>query len=261
MTDRTSSPYTGYASPPPAPPAPPAPPMGAGDDASMKDKATESAQAGKEAAADLAHTAAAQASEVATEAQQQVKNVITEARDQLRSHAGDQHRSAVTNLHSLGDELRSMAESSQGGGVATDLVGQAADRAHGVADWLGDRRPEDLLDELRRFARRRPGTFLAGALIAGVAAGRLTRGAVAVHTDDNESVDGNARPEPMEMTTTPVVAAAPGPQGGHPVPVGYPADPGQPAYPDSPYGSGPAAPYGAPPAAPYGAPPVGGGLT
>lgn len=171
---------------------PAAPASGGDHDASMKDKASDTAQAGKQAAGEVAQTATDQAKEVAGEAKKQVRDLAGEARNQLRSHAGDQHRNAVTNLRSLGDELRSMAGSSEQGGVATDLVSQAADRTHGVADWLDGREPEDLLDELRQFARRRPGAFLIGALAAGIVAGRLTRGAVAAHSDEDEDEDEGA---------------------------------------------------------------------
>jgi len=163
-------------------------------DASVKDKATESAQAGKEAVGDVAKTAAGQAKEVADEAKTQARDLAGEARTQLRNSAGEQHRNAVSNLRSLSEELRSMAGSSEQNGVATDLVSQAADRTHSVADWLDQRRPEDLLDEVRRFARRRPGAFLLGALAAGMVAGRLTRGAVAAHSDDD---NGAHRADPV----------------------------------------------------------------
>jgi hypothetical protein len=156
----------------------------AGSDASVKDKAAQSAEAGKQAAGDVAQAAAGSAKDVAAQAQTQARNLVGEAREQLRSQVGDQHRTAVTNLRSLAGELRSMAGSGEQGGVATELVGQAAERAHGLAEWLDGREPAEVLAELRGFARRRPGTFLLGALAAGVVAGRLTRGAVAAHTDD-----------------------------------------------------------------------------
>jgi len=180
MSENPTQPYGGHASSQSGS-------SGESDDASMKDKAAESAQVGTQAAGEVAQSAAGHAKEVAGEAQSQARNLVGEARDQLRSHAGDQQRSAVSNLRALGDELRSMAGGSEQNGMATDLVGQAADRSLGVADWLDDRQPGDLLEELRRFARRRPGAFLAGALVAGVVAGRLTRGAVAAHTDDGSS--------------------------------------------------------------------------
>lgn len=214
MTEQSS--YAGYGST--TAPSPP----GGGEDASMKDKAAESAQAGKQAASEVAQTAAGHAKEVAAQAQAQARNLVGEARDQLRGHAGDQHRNAVGNLRSLGDELHSMAKSSEQGGVATDLVRQAADRTHGAADWLDRREPEDLLEELRRFAGRRPGAFLLGALAAGVVAGRLTRGAVAAHSDDSAGND-TQRPRPLHGEGQHAAGHTYGTAG--PVGGGYGADP------------------------------------
>jgi hypothetical protein len=179
MTQQTP-PGIGYGSPQPG--------ASPGAQASVKDKAGESAQAGHQAAEQVAQNAAEHAQELAQEAQTQARNLMGEARDQVRGQAGAQQQNAVSKLRSLGDQLRSMASNGQQGQVATDLVSQTADRAHGVADWLDQRQPEDVLEELRRFARRRPGTFLLGALAAGVFAGRLTRGAVAVHTEDSGDV-------------------------------------------------------------------------
>lgn len=233
MSDQTTDPtqpYTGYATPPTGPGS------AGGDEASMKDKAAQSADVGKQAAGEVAQTAADHAKEVAQQAQSQARNLAGEARDQLRTHAGDQHRNAVSNLRSLGDELRSMADNSQDDGVATEFVGQAADRAHGVADWLDGRQPEDLLDELRRFARRRPGAFLAGALVAGVLAGRLTRGAVAAHSDDSADVD---RPSPGPGSTD---ATSPTPVGGYGAGIG--AEPGRHAEPGGPGWEGSSGPSG-----------------
>ena len=220
------------------------------DDASMKDKAAESAQTGKQAAGEVAQTAAGQAKEVVGEAQSQARNLVGEARDQLRSHAGDQHRNAVSNLRSLGDELRAMAGSGQGG-MATDLVSQGADRTHGAADWLEARQPEDLLEELRTFARRRPGTFLLGALAAGVVAGRLTRGAVAAHTDDTSSGTGSgtgslsapaagAAVPPPAVPAPPTVPVQTVPATGFPAPP-VPAPPGPVPPGPVPPGAGPTA--------------------
>ncbi len=199
-------------------------PSGTADagDASAKDKAMESAQAGKQAAGDVAQTAVNKAQDVVGEGKAQARDLVGEARDQLRGHAGEQQRNAVSSLRSFADELHSMArsgqQSDQQSGVATDLVSKTADRAHGAASWLDGREPEDLVDELRRFARRRPGAFLAGAVVAGVLAGRLTRGAVAAHTDDNDNDNGASQRPSYE-----------------PLPGGV-EDPGQHAY-GSEYGS------------------------
>ena len=89
-----------------------------------------------------------------------------------------------------------MARNSEQDGVATDLARQAADRAWQAAGWLTDRDPGSLLNEVRSFARRKPGTYLAIALGAGVLAGRLTRG-LAAPAEDTTPARG---PSPSEAT-------------------------------------------------------------
>ena len=89
-----------------------------------------------------------------------------------------------------------MAKNSEQDGLATDLARQAADRAQQAAGWLADRDPGTLLDEVRSFARRKPGTYLAIALGAGVLAGRLTRGLTA------PSDDATTATTPTSSTTT-----------------------------------------------------------
>jgi hypothetical protein len=68
-----------------------------------------------------------------------------------------------------------MARASDQPGVASDLVRQAAERSSSIASWLDGRDPGSLLDEVKSFARQRPGTFLLLAAGAGVLAGRLSR--------------------------------------------------------------------------------------
>ena len=67
-----------------------------------------------------------------------------------------------------------MAE--QRGGMASDAAREVANRARSFSEQLDGREPTELLDDLRSFARRRPGMFLAGSVIAGVVVGRILRG-------------------------------------------------------------------------------------
>jgi hypothetical protein len=64
------------------------------------------------------------------------------------------------------------------------LVNQASSRSGDIADWLQRHEPADILDEVSRFARRRPGLFLAIAAAAGLVAGRLARGLAAGNDDE-----------------------------------------------------------------------------
>jgi len=188
-------------------------PTDPGPDAGVKDKAAASAEAGKQAASDVAQTATDKAKDVAQEAGNQARQVLSEAQNKLGDHARDQHQNAVQSLRSLGDELNSMAQRSDQSGPASDLVSQAGSRVASAASWLDAREPGDLIEEVRQLARKRPGAFLIGALAAGVLAGRLTRGVVAAHQDDDsaDSVSPAASPA-AEPTAPPIGApAAPAP--------------------------------------------------
>jgi hypothetical protein len=158
----------------------------------MKDKASDTADAAKHAAAQVGQTATDKAKDVAGEAHRQARDLVGEARGQVNEQVNEQHRNLVDNLHSLADEFGKMASAPEQQGLASEIVGQAGDRARGAADWIGNRQPGDLVDEVRSFARRRPGAFLVGALVAGVAVGRLTRGVVAAHSDGSSSSSGSS---------------------------------------------------------------------
>lgn len=154
-----------------------------------KERAQETKDTAKQATAEVAQTAADKAKEVAGEAQRQARNLVGETRENLTGHVQQQHQNLVDQLRSLANEFSSLAngQSTGEGGVATELVSQAGDRAQQAVSWLENRQPADLVEEVRRFAQQRPGAFLAGAAIVGVLAGRLTRGAVAAHRDSSDT--------------------------------------------------------------------------
>lgn len=136
-------------------------------------------QSARAAAANVAGTAADQARNVVQETRRQAGDLLGETRSQAREQVSAQQRKAAENLHTLADQLNEMAAKSGDSGTAAQLAEEASNRVHGVASWLERREPAELLDEVRDFARRRPGTFLLGAALAGVLAGRMTRGVTA----------------------------------------------------------------------------------
>ncbi|MFC5929788.1 hypothetical protein D6T64_02435 [Cryobacterium melibiosiphilum] len=170
----------------------------------------EAAQAGHR----VADVSKDQASRVASEAKKQASDVLSEARTQLSDQAAHQQARVASGLRSISEELTEMTRSTDnadGGGVANDLVQQAAQRAGSVASWLDARDPGSLLQEVRAFARRKPGTFIAIAATAGVLAGRLTRGVVsagdgspstsAPHRHDASISAESGRPAPRPAST------------------------------------------------------------
>ncbi|WP_404388654.1 hypothetical protein [Humibacillus xanthopallidus] len=136
---------------------------------------SDAAQSGRQ----VADTAVSEAKDVVAEARSQVSTLLEQLRGEATEQASGQSDRAVKGLRSLGDELTQMASTSEQRGIATDLAGQAAERVQSVAGWLEQRQPGEVLDEVRDFARRRPGTFLAAAAVAGLIGGRLTRGLTA----------------------------------------------------------------------------------
>jgi len=155
-----------------------------------KEQAGQVADTAKQAGIQVAGTLKEQAGEVTAEAGMQAKQLLAQAQTEVTDQAAATQRRVAEGLHALADELTGMAKNSDQDGPATDLARQAADRAHQAAGWLADRDPGTLLQEVRSFARRKPGAYLAIALGAGVLAGRLTRGLTAA-TDDNTTGDNS----------------------------------------------------------------------
>lgn len=227
MGEDIAPPENGHPGQPPARPVgagrAPASPAGQGDSSTTvvaKEQAGEVADTAQQAGAQVLDTVAEQAGEVTAEAGRQAKQLLSQAQSELTEQAAVTERRAAAGLESLAQELRGMADASDQDGLATDVARQAADRAGQVARWLEDRDPGALLDEVRSFARRRPGTYLALAAGAGVLAGRLTRGLSAPTNDSPNAPHTTAGGEQASRgqaavgVPPPVVSApAPGPDG------------------------------------------------
>ena len=149
---------------------------GTGTVDSAKHEAAEVAGTARDAAGGVVETAKAEAGNVAQEVKMNARQLLTQTKGELTDQAATQQQRVAEGLRSISDELSTMANSTQNGGVATDLVQQAAERSSSVARWLENRDPGSLLDEVKSFARRKPGAFLLLAAGAGVLAGRLGRG-------------------------------------------------------------------------------------
>ncbi|MEV6412545.1 hypothetical protein [Kribbella sp. NPDC051718] len=145
---------------------------------SVTDAARAEAGHLKETSVDAAREVAAsvkeKASDVASDAREQTRRLAGQTRDELVSQAGQQKERAAGSLRAVGDELRGMAEHGQSG-LGAQLATHGAGFANQAADFLQQHEPGELLDEVRRYARRKPGTFLLMAAVAGVVAGRMTR--------------------------------------------------------------------------------------
>jgi hypothetical protein len=214
----------------------------------VRNEAADVAQHARQAGGQVTQTATEQTRQVAAETGRQARGLLDEAQGQVRGQASAQQQKAAQQLHSVADELGQMVDTGGQSGVVTDFARQAAGRLHNAATWLEQRDPADLLDQARNFARRRPGAFLIGAAVAGLAAGRMTRG-LAAGSHEQQGADVAAA-EARAATTadwnelaSPPVAAETA-RAGYAEPVYspeplYPAGPGSAASPGYPVETGP----------------------
>lgn len=138
---------------------------------------TEGGASVRDRAAQVGGTAKDEAAGVAQEVKYQARDLAGEARTQIRQQVDVQRGRISDLLREVSEELEQMADRSDRNGLASDLARQGASRARDVRSYLDG--GGDVLEDVRRFARRRPGTFLVGAVVAGVLAGRATRAAAA----------------------------------------------------------------------------------
>ncbi|WP_420451800.1 hypothetical protein [Ilumatobacter sp.] len=130
----------------------------------------------KDKAAGVHGTAKAEARSVVDDARSQASDVLGTTRAELRDRAAEQTRTLSAALSDAGRQLGGMADG------AEEPEAQIAQLTRSAADSLGARaqRLEDggfdgLVDDVKRFARNRPGAFLLGSVAAGFAIGRLAK--------------------------------------------------------------------------------------
>lgn len=137
----------------------------------LKNEAAGSGRRVKETAKD-------QAVAVKDEAAHQAKDLLGQLKDDLQSYVGPQQERLASTARSVSDEVNAI---SQGKKPETDyvsgLLGNVSGTVDSFASSLENKNAEDLLGDVRRFAARRPGTFLAIAAGIGLLAGRATRSA------------------------------------------------------------------------------------
>jgi hypothetical protein len=176
-----------------------------------------------------------EAQNVADQAKDQVRELMDETLAQVREQSRTQLDRLVGTLKGVSTDLESMTSSADSG-LAAQLTEQVAGRARGLSTHLDGREPADVLDDVRRFARRRPGLFLLGALGAGVVVGRVARGAKQAHSQDSVP---SSTVGATNYTGTPTPASVPAsnqtstaPSYGQPV-IAAPSSPVEPTYPDT----------------------------
>ncbi len=197
----------------------------------VTDQAAEVASTAADAAGQVAQTAVDQAKDVVGEARDQAgqlsQEVARQGRDLVEESKNQLHEQARTQTDRIAKSLRDIAEQLSGmvegrppeSGAVHDYVQQAADKVGDLAQRVDQRGFDGLVQDAERFARRRPGVFLAGAVAMGFGIGRLFRGAKSAESQNENSqspstnLDATAQlpsPPPSAAMVTPIATTAPG---------------------------------------------------
>ena len=182
----------------------------------VKSQATDLSHSSIQTGKHVADVAREQASGVAAEAGRQGRDLLRQAQGELGKQAAQGQQQLASQLFSLSDELRSMAGASGQDGMAASLASQAASRVRNAGQWLDDRKPGQVAEEMQSFARHKPAAFVALAVGAGLVAGRLTRGLKDANSDDSAAPAAPAATQglsgqcaqPSDMDSYPPATAA-----------------------------------------------------
>ena len=159
-------------------------------------EASNVASTATEGARDVAGEAGAQAKAVAGEAKQQLDRLISQGRDEVRQQAEQRSSQAAGQLRTLSEQFSALVAGRPE--AAGPLVGYASDlqsQLRRLASRVEQGGAQGVMDDVTRFARRRPGAFLAGAASIGFVVGRLVRAGVASQRENGPST-GDALPTP-----------------------------------------------------------------
>jgi len=158
----------------------------------VKGEASRVTQTAGAAASDVASVAKEEIGGVVHEVGSQVSDLVSQALRELSDQVKIQQGRVTDGLRTAGDDLEGFTQGRTSSGLASSLVSQVSTRVSSAASWLETREPSDVLDEVRAFARRRPGTFIAAAAVAGVVVGRLTRSIVTNAKDHSDEASAGS---------------------------------------------------------------------
>jgi hypothetical protein len=149
----------------------------------------------QEEASHVAGSAREEVGHVVDEAKRQGRQLYVSAVDRAREEAQEQTHRAAGGLRTFSQDLRSMTDGEPNSeSAAVSWMRQGADRIESLADHVDQKGLEGLIDDVSSYARRNPGTFLAIAFGAGVAAARIFR-----NVDGDEATDGSSQASERPM--------------------------------------------------------------
>jgi hypothetical protein len=188
-----------------------------------KEQASQVSGAAQEQASAVAGTAKEQAAQVAGDVRAHAQDLMGQTTSQVGAQADEQTQRLAGNLRQVSEHFRTMATSGEPGSTAHTLVDEASRRSGELSAYLDGHQVGEIINDVKGFARRRPGAFILGSAIAGLLVGRLGRAVKdapdsensGAAPDDDAATSQTPRPGTRELTIEePTVVPASGSLGG-----------------------------------------------
>lgn len=114
---------------------------------------------------------------IANEAKQYAGDVASRAKEKGRTVFEEQKETAVSQVDNVANAIRSTASQleGQGQGQVARYVGMLADQLESLSGRLRDKDLDSLITDTQNLARRSPGTFLVGSVVAGFLLARFLK--------------------------------------------------------------------------------------
>jgi hypothetical protein len=116
-----------------------------------------------------------QSQQLAHQARQQASELASRTTEQAKSQLTNQKHNASQRMVPIQSALRESAQQlrNQGQGQVGEYAEKAADQVERFSTYLRQTEVDEIMDEVRGFARRRPGLFLGSAAAVGFLASRF----------------------------------------------------------------------------------------
>lgn len=171
------------------------------------DRSQEVVRTAGDEAKQLAGRVKEEASEVSTELFDQGKSLLGQTKTELQNRTQASAEKVVHKIRSIGDEAEALAGGNPSEAPtisryvwdASSRCQAIADKIEEVVDDIDERGFEGPLQDLQRFARRRPAAFMLGAVVAGFGVGRILRSGSDGSDDDGS---GPALPAAGQRSAT-----------------------------------------------------------
>jgi hypothetical protein len=118
-----------------------------------------------------------------------IQQRVTSRVDEQKNRAADGIGGIADVIRNAGNELRTENE------ALASYVDAASDQMRRFADQIRERGVGDMMDDVSRFARRRPALFIGGAFLVGIGIARFLKSSSAMR--DNRDYAGFSDVDPM----------------------------------------------------------------